>query len=173
MTAEAADRFLELVAEGHTFTSAARELGYHRTAFTSTGSGCLAARDQEFRARLQDALEDSTQLLEREAIRRAADGWDEPVFRNGEEVGVVRRYDSTMLIFLLKARRPDVYRERQQVEVTGTIGGAVEVTVQHDHGELLDGLEQIGLIRRGPAAVVDAAASGGGERPALLPARAD
>lgn len=41
------------------------------------------------------------------------------------------------------------YHENSTVEHTGTT--AVEVTVEHDYGRLLDKLEHVGLLRRGPA----------------------
>ena len=41
--------------------------------------------------------------LETEAQRRAVEGWDEPVFHEGREVGKKRRYSDTLLIFTLKA----------------------------------------------------------------------
>jgi hypothetical protein len=58
-------------------------------------------------------------------------------------------------------------RQAVQVEHTGADGGPVEVTVEHDYGQILDKLEQVGLIRRGAPQVVDA------EAVRLLPARTD
>src|SRR3989304_4578314 len=40
--------------------------------------------------------------LENEALRRAHDGWDEPVFYRGEMQGHVHKYSDTLLIFLMK-----------------------------------------------------------------------
>lgn len=59
------------------------------------------------------------------------------------------------------------HREKSETALTGANGDAVEVTVQHDYGQLLARLEQVGLLRRGPTALVDAAAG------SLLPARTD
>ncbi len=72
------------------------------------------------------AREQAADLLEQEARRRAVEGWDEPVFYQGEPVGAVRKYDSTLLIFLLKGIRPEKYRERAAVEHTGKGGGPIE-----------------------------------------------
>ena len=66
-----------------------------------------------------------TESLEREAVRRAYDGWDEPVFQKGEQVGVVRKYSDPLLMFLLRGRRPDVYRDR--TELTGPGGGPIQL----------------------------------------------
>jgi hypothetical protein len=48
--------------------------------------------------------------LEDEAVRRAYEGVERPVFQGGKQVGVVREYSDTLLIFLLKALRPEKYR---------------------------------------------------------------
>jgi hypothetical protein len=45
------------------------------------------------------------------------------------KVDEVPKMSDTLLIFLLKARRPEVYRERQQIQHTGPSGGPVEITV--------------------------------------------
>ena len=54
-------------------------------------------------------------------------GVDEPVFYQGAQCGAVRKYSDTLLIFMLKARRPEKYRERANVELTGQGGGPVEL----------------------------------------------
>jgi hypothetical protein len=65
-----------------------------------------AAYAKEFEAARTQAGE----LLEAEAIRRAMHGYEVPVFQGGKQVGVVTRYSDTLLIFLLKAARPEKYR---------------------------------------------------------------
>jgi hypothetical protein len=50
--------------------------------------------------------ETGTDLLEDEALRRAEDGVAEPRFYEGRLCGHVQKYSDTLLIFLLKARRP-------------------------------------------------------------------
>ena len=37
------------------------------------------------------------------------------MFWQGQVVGAVRKYSDTLLIFLLKSRRPEIYRERAEV----------------------------------------------------------
>lgn len=74
-------------------------------------------RDLEFAALWSAALDTAADALELEARRRAHDGWDEPVFGSmgqglgSGEVGRVRKYSDTLLIFLLKGAKPDRYRE--------------------------------------------------------------
>lgn len=82
---------------------------------------------EDFRAAWEGAGETSADLLEQEAFRRAAQGTEKPVYYRGREVGRVREYSDVLLIFLLKARRPDVYRER--FEHTGAGGGPLQVAL--------------------------------------------
>lgn len=73
--------------------------------------------DSVFAQEWDEAVEAGTDELEEEARRRAYAGVDEPVFYQGEECGSVRKYSDTLLIFLLKGRRPDKYRERVTIDV--------------------------------------------------------
>jgi len=67
---------------------------------------------------VKDRIADS---LEQEAIRRGRDGWLEPVFYKGDEVGEIRKFSDLLVIFMLKALRPDKYRERTNVQHEGTV----------------------------------------------------
>lgn len=88
------------------------------------------AQDSEFSADWEEALDAAADRLEAEALRRAHDGVDEPVFGSlggssgTGQVGVIRKYSDTLLIFLLKGARPEKFRERQDVKLAGTPGGA-------------------------------------------------
>lgn len=127
VTAEAAARVVELVQVGHTVASAAKSLGYDPTSFTKRGGRSYQAGHPDFAEELAAAMEVGTQLMERELYRRAVDGWDETHQSNRGELYTVRKYDTTALIFALKARRPDVYRDNQRVEHTGPGGEALEI----------------------------------------------
>lgn len=88
----------------------------------------LRDRDESFAAEWDEAVDEAADLLEEEARRRAHEGWEEPVFGRlsgkdaGEgEIGAVRKYSDTLLIFLLKGARPEKYRERAEVKHTGEI----------------------------------------------------
>ena len=72
----------------------------------------------EFKQALEEALNHGTDILEDEARRRAYDGVDEPVFYQGTMVGTVRKYSDALLMFLLRGRKPEVYRDRTEVNVT-------------------------------------------------------
>lgn len=83
------------------------------------------AKDPEFAQAWDSALDEAADTMEREAFRRAVEGIEKPVFGSlgrGEgtgEVGRVREYSDTLLIFLLKAARPEKYRERTETRHTG------------------------------------------------------
>ena len=64
---------------------------------------------------------------EAEAHRRAFQGTTKPVFFQGGECGEIREYSDGLAQFLLKAHRPEKYRERSQVD--NNITGATSVTV--------------------------------------------
>jgi hypothetical protein len=79
-------------------------------------------RDAVFAQAWDAALETASDVMEREAFRRAVEGVDEPVFSpKGFKVGTVRKYSDTLLIFLLKGARPEKYRERQDIAHSGHI----------------------------------------------------
>lgn len=73
--------------------------------------------DAGFKAAWDQALELGLDALEDEAKRRAFEGTDRPVFYEGSECGTVREYSDTLAIFLLKAYRPDRFKDRQSVDV--------------------------------------------------------
>lgn len=68
--------------------------------------------DADFAARWARARTIAGDLLEEEADRRGRDGYDEPVFYQGKEVGAKRKYSDSLLHARLKAVRPEDYRER-------------------------------------------------------------
>jgi len=55
--------------------------------------------------------------LEVEAHRRAVEGVDRPIYQRGELVGTEKVYSDQLLAMLLKANKPDKYRENQKVEI--------------------------------------------------------
>lgn len=73
--------------------------------------------DPTYAERFKDAHEQSVERLEQEARRRAAQGWDEPVYHKGKVVGHVRKFSDTLLIFLLKGAAPEKYKDRVQNDV--------------------------------------------------------
>lgn len=77
--------------------------------------------DEEFAAAWDAALDDAADEMEEEAHRRAVKGVLKPVYQGGKKVGSIREYSDTLLIFRLKAARPEKYRERHEVDHKGKI----------------------------------------------------
>lgn len=74
-------------------------------------------RDAQFRLDFAEAEQEALDSLEQEAVRRARDGVEEPVYQGGSLIGTVRKYSDTLLIFLLKGGRPSKFRERVDVSL--------------------------------------------------------
>ena len=70
----------------------------------------------------KEALDESIEVLEAEVHRRAFEGDEQTVYRDGKPVGVVCKYSDLLAIFLLKAHRPERYRDRHEVAVKGHLG---------------------------------------------------
>jgi hypothetical protein len=96
------------------FLKALRASGNVRLACQAADVGRRTAyhwrEDAPFKADWDEALQDACDLLEKEARRRAVDGWDEPIFQKGGLVGTVRKYSDRMLELLLGAHRPERFR---------------------------------------------------------------
>lgn len=116
MTPEKEEEFLRVVSETANISRAALMIGISRQHLY-----LLRDEDPEFSKRWDQAVEIGTDALEDEATRRAVEGWDEPVFYQGEQCALVRKYSDTLLIVQLKARRPQKYRENVHTEHTGTL----------------------------------------------------
>lgn len=98
LTQEKRAEFLARLADGESVTAGARFIGLTRQALYQT-----RGHDAEFAAAWDDAIEQGTDILEDEAIKRA------------------RNSSDTLLIFMLKARRPDKFKDRSTVEHSGEI----------------------------------------------------
>lgn len=114
--ADAYASFLDLLRGGHTVKHACDQAGLGRsTVYDRRG------RDGDFADQWAEADEQGVEVLEQEARRRAVDGVEDfRIDRDGVE-HPFRRYSDTLLIFLLKARRPDVYRDRFEHRHTGHV----------------------------------------------------
>ena len=72
--------------------------------------------DDEFSAAVAEAYRDFCDTLEKEAYRRAVEGWEEPVFQGGVLVGTVLKRSDRILELMLKRHIPE-YRDRQTVDM--------------------------------------------------------
>ena len=76
--------------------------------------------DPEIAARIDAACQVAWDRLEAEAYRRANDGWDEPVFYEGEVVGSRRVYSDRLLELMLKAKRGREFRDPALIDARRT-----------------------------------------------------
>ena len=100
------DTFLSAIMQGSSVTQATNLAGVHLTLPYKR-----RVSDEAFRKAWYDAAEIGTELMEQEAARRAYHGTLKPVFYKGVECGYVREYSDTLMMFLLKGRRPEKYRD--------------------------------------------------------------
>jgi hypothetical protein len=98
-------------------------------------------QDADFLAAFREAAVEAVEAAEHEAWRRGVQGVLKPVYQGGAKVGTVREFSDTLLIFVLKALKPEKYRDRvdvrQQVEATVTHQEAVRAHVQEADVERL------------------------------------
>lgn len=98
--------FLETYAKVATITAACQACGVGRRTHYE-----WLKHDPEYAAKFAEADEAATDRLEQECRRRAIVGTEEPVYYKGTVVGAIRKYSDLLLIFLLKAKRPALFRE--------------------------------------------------------------
>lgn len=113
------ERFLTALGEGLSVAGAAKLAGVGRQTVYD-----WRKRDAAFAAAWDDAIETGTDNLEDEARRRAMSTSD------------------TLMIFMLKARRPGKYKDRRASELSGPGGGPIQT--EWDYSRLsLDDLEAL------------------------------
>lgn len=139
---------LELLPTAGTMAECARLMGvkYHKLSSLHRKRYTLGGDDPYSRA-FDEALEESTQALEAEAMRRAVKGMRRLKFHKGDLIKVPLLDDEgrevigddgnpimvpyqedersdLLLIFLLKSRRPDIYRDhfKGEIEHRGNVG---------------------------------------------------
>jgi hypothetical protein len=78
-----------------------------------------------------DAFAKSAQIagdsLEAEGFKRALEGWEEPVFYQGEQTATIRKFSDTLLIFLLKGAKPNKYSDRSLHTLQNPDGSAANL----------------------------------------------
>ncbi|RPH76060.1 hypothetical protein EHM76_00005 [bacterium] len=112
----ARQRFIDTYASCGNVTYAAKRAGIPRNSIYA-----WQEHDEVFAAAFREADLKATEVLEREAWRRANEGFAEPVYQHGKLVGTVQRYSDNLLMFLLRARAPERYRDRVDVSVAPII----------------------------------------------------
>lgn len=144
--------WLEAFEESGTVVGACKSTGMPRsTAYL------WRTKDEAFLLAWHDIEEATTERMEREAYRRGVEGVQRDVYHMGRVVGAERQYSDVLLIFMLKARRPERYRDNVKVEQD------IKVTTSDalvSDPELAK--EARGLLRRAASAGGDVAGRAGG-----------
>lgn len=144
-------RFLEHLRRTANVARAARESG-----LSSSTAYQQRARLPQFAAAWDAAINEAMDELEDALIERAKQGVEKPVYFRGEQVGSVRSYSDALGMFLLKAKRPEVYARLQ-----GSAGEG-DMTQEEARAEVerrLDRLAGDGLFDPGEGADGDSGAA--------------
>jgi hypothetical protein len=80
----------------------------------------------EFAAAWENALQEGVDLLEEKARQRAFGGIERNVYYQGKVVGKQKEYSDGLTMFLLKAHRPEKYRDNQDIKLKHS-GGVLVV----------------------------------------------
>lgn len=104
-------QFLRTLAETGIVSRAAAAAGW-----TSSMAYSLRTSNRDFAVMWDNAMEFSVDSLEEEARRRGQMGVRKPVYQQGRLVGYQQEYSDPLLILLLKAHRPDKFKDQQKVE---------------------------------------------------------
>jgi hypothetical protein len=118
VTPKALKKFLGVLAQGGTVTAACALIRTSRLHMYR-----LRRKDADLAQEWDSAVEEGTDLLEDAAMKRAKHGVLKPVYQGGKRVGYVREYSDHLTALLLKARRPEKFKDRS--EVTGAGGHAL------------------------------------------------
>ena len=121
LTPKKREGFLDSLRAGNTISFACDAFNLARRAMYQ-----LREDDEAFRAEWDEAYEEGAEILEQEARRRAVDGIDKPIVYRGVITGKVKEYSDTLLIFLIKGRKPDVYGDKIQQQQSGELLVKVE-----------------------------------------------
>ncbi len=100
-------------------------------------------RNEEFAVAWADVEERVVEKLEAEAFRRAHDGVDKLIVSAGKEMGTEKQFSDSLLMFLLKAKRPERYLDRMAVAHSGKVEQQVRIDLAKLDDEDLDALERI------------------------------
>ncbi len=92
--------------------------------------------DEEFARDWEAAQDRGLIVLEEEAYRRGVRGVKKPVFQQGKRVGHVQEYSDALLIFMLKARAPERYRDNVAVNVSGNVNNRHTHEMKFDYSKL-------------------------------------
>lgn len=137
------DAFIEAIATGSEDKEACEFAGVTLQAIRARQRS-----DIEFAKAYKAARAARIEVYRSEARRRAVDGWAEPVFYRGEQVGRVRKHSDRMLEVLLKAEDPDTFGDRKVVEILTTPMTGADVARAVEVGKLEGAADALEAVAR-------------------------
>lgn len=126
------ERFFKNMADLGNIRLACEASGIHRSTVHAYNRGEFPEGfdGDAWTARFEAAREDAADRLEAEAFRRAHDGWAKKVYKKpgDDSGGVVEEwaYSDALMVLLLKANRPEKFKDRAATELTGKDGGPIQ-----------------------------------------------
>lgn len=108
--------FLEALEDTGMVTESCRRAGIGRTTAYEHRQ-----RDEGFALAWHEVEERAIERMEREAYRRAVEGVEKPLVSGGQLVTTCTEYSDGLMTILLKAHRPEKYRDNVKVEHGGTV----------------------------------------------------
>lgn len=139
--------FLEVLRQTGNVSRAAREAG-----LSSSTVYAHRAKQPKFARDWDAAVAEALDNLEAELVDRATRGVEKPVYYRGEIVGNVRNYSDALAMFILKARRPEIY------DRTGggpAVAGIRGMTQEEAKAEVLRRLDRIAAAQIARGTVID------------------
>ncbi len=99
--------------------------------------------DPAYRAQFEDARQECIERLEAETVRRARDGVVRVKYHNGQPIidprtgkpFTERVYSDRLLIFLLRALRPEKYRDKAPAPAPDVKGRLIRLVAVDDKGQ--------------------------------------
>ena len=101
------DRFLDFYKQTGSISSAARKANVSRVSVYD-----LRREDPGFDKLCTEARALGVDAMEDEAVRRAVEGDEQPVYKDGKVIGSRVNYSDLLMIFLLKGQKPEIYKDR-------------------------------------------------------------
>lgn len=138
-TADKKERVLNHLALGYSIAGSAKKVGVSPATISAHRK-----KDEHFNTLCELAIEQGTEYLEDVALERVTEGVPRSVYYQGEKVDETRDFSDTLLIFLLKARKPEKYRDRMDLTTGGKDwGSAFQAAAQAAAQDLLESPEPI------------------------------
>jgi hypothetical protein len=137
VTTEKKAVFLDMVVKtGGNVTKAAKAVGLAPKSLYEHRN-----KNDAFRSAWDEAVKQGADLLIEEAMRRAVKGVLDPVYQGGFCVGHKRQYSDSLLMFLIKGRRPE-FKDSANIAINNHTETNVTLTVEERVKQRVNNLKE-------------------------------